>query len=229
MSHPFARPVACLALLLASCAGVPTPPVEAAPTTIQPRFPGKRPSRSEAAAAFDSQGVQPGQRLPELSLVDLEGRPVAVADLHAGRPLLLTTCSLTCNIARRQQAQVNDLRARWGDTVAVVMVYTIDAHPTGDPCPYTGEEWVPPDNGAVPVGQPKDLDRRRELARRFARDWAGTTPVLVDTMDNASWRSLGEAPNVGLAIDRDGIVLCRCGWFDAAPLAAAIEGALLRN
>lgn len=192
-----------------------------------PPFAGKRPSREEAAARFATLGPQPGQRLPPLSLVDLDGRAVDLATVQGGRPLVLVTCSLTCNIARQQQAAVTAMREQHGERAAFVMIYTIDAHPKGDPCPYTGEEWVPPPNerDGVLVRQPADLQARLVLARRYANDLAAGTTVLVDTMDDASWRALGEAPHVGICVDARGIVVARTGWFDPR----AIEAALARE
>lgn len=202
----------------------------APPAVDAPVFAGRRPSRQDAAAWFDAAGVQPGQPLPRLSLVDLEGRPVDATDLPRGRPLVLVTCSLTCNIARRQARAIADLQRRFGDAVAFAMVYTIDAHPTGDPCPYTGDEWVPPDNGndGVLVRQPVTLEERRALARRYAEGWAAGVPVFVDTLDNTSWRALGGAPNVGLCVDANGTVVSRNGWCDPAKTAATLEGLLGR-
>src|SRR5262245_24936751 len=51
----------------------------------------------EARALFGGRGVQPGQPLPKLSLVDLEGKPVLIADIQKNRPLVLVTASITCN------------------------------------------------------------------------------------------------------------------------------------
>ncbi len=203
--------------ILAACSSAPTPP-----------FAGRRPTRQEAAEWFASRGAQPGDRLPKLAVTDVEGRPVDVDVLAAGRPLVLATCSLTCNIARQQQAAIAAMRRRFGDRVAFALVYTIEAHPSGDPCPYTGEEWVPPANTAdgVLVRQPGTLADRCVLARRFATDWAEGTPVLVDTMDDAAWRALGEAPHVGLCVRGDGIVMARTPWFDAAKIEAAADLAL---
>ncbi len=204
-------------LAFAACSSAPTPP-----------FAGRRPSRQEAADWFASRGAQPGDRLPALSLTNLDGEPVDVTALSAGRPLVIATCSLTCNIARQQQAAIAAMRQRFGDRVAFALVYTIEAHPSGDPCPYTGDEWVPPANATdgVLVRQPGTFADRRALARRFATEWAGGTPVLVDTMDDAAWRALGEAPHVGLCVAGDGIVSVRTPWFDAAKIEAAAEDAL---
>lgn len=130
---------------------------------------------------------------------------------------MLVTASLTCNVARRQQTQVDELRQRFGNAVAVVVVYTIDAHPAGDPCPYTGEEWVPEDNrkDQVLIHQPKTLAERLDAARTFQKRFSTNATVLVDMMDDAAWKALGSAPNLGLLVGSDGIVRLRQGWFDA--------------
>jgi len=206
-------------LLLAACSA---PPPAATPRAAQPAT--EHLGFEQARAMFAARGVQPGQPLPKLSLVNLQGAPADLDALRGGQPLVLVTCSLTCNVARRQQANIDALRLRLRDRAAVVMVYTIDAHPVTDPCPYTGKEWVPPDNASdgVLVRQPTTLAERLALARRYADGWAKDTTVLVDTTDDASWRALGEAPNVGLLVGADGVVRERCGWFDAAAIERAL-------
>lgn len=182
-------------------------------------------SMAEAKAVFDAAGVQPGQPLPKLALRSLDGTPVDLEALRAGRPMALVTCSLTCNVARRQQREVAALQQRLGDRALVVMVYTIDAHPKTDACPYTGVEWVPQQNETddVLVRQPVTFDERLALARRYADSLAKGTTVLVDAMDDAAWIALGRAPNLGLAIGADGIVRARTGWFDAKAIEAALS------
>lgn len=222
------RTLAALLFLSACSSAPPGTPASAcapAPAAPSPPFAGQRPSMQQAAARFAALGVQPGQPLPPLSLVGLDGQAVDLEAFRNGRPMVLVTCSLTCNIARRQQVPLAELRRRWGDAVAFVTVYTIEAHPKTDPSPYTGDEWVPLGNerDGVLVRQPAQLPDRLALANRYASDWAGGVPVLVDTMDDASWKALGEAPNVGLAVDARGVVVARTGWFDPQAIAAALE------
>lgn len=178
----------------------------------------------QARKMFDARGVQPGQALPELSLVTLDGEPASVGELHVGRPMVLITASLTCNVARRNQSDVEDISRRYGARVPVVIVYTLEAHPKTDICPYTGTEWVPKDNvrDDVLVRQPKALADRLKLAREFQRRYGGDAVVLVDTMDDASWTALGSAPNLGLLVDSGGIVRVRQGWFELKGMEAAI-------
>ena len=182
----------------------------------------------EARAMFAARGVQPGQPLPPHSLVSLDGRPASIQSIQGERPLVIITASLTCNVARRQQKDLNTLREKFGDRVAFVVVYTIDAHPKGDPCPYTHKEWVPESNvkDNVLVPQPVTLDDRLALARQYSDRYCHGTTVLVDTMENASWIALGEAPNLGLLIDRQGIVSLRQGWFEPKEMETAISAML---
>jgi hypothetical protein len=112
--------------------------------------------------------------------------------------------------------------------VAVVVLYTIDAHPKADPCPYTGEEWVPPDNERdnVLVRQPTDLPQRLLLARDFQSRFSNGATIVVDGMDDAGWKALGQAPNLGLLIDANGMVCERQGWFDAKAMTQAAAAML---
>jgi len=185
----------------------------------------KRIGMEEARAMFASRGVQPGQALPPLSLVTLDGQPTSISQIQDGRPMVVATASLTCNIARRQQRGLDDLRKRFGDSVAVVVIYTIDAHPKGDPCPYTGEEWVPKDNerDEVLVRQPENQEQRLALAREYQRRFSDNALLLVDTPDNASWLALGSAPNLGLLVDGTGVVRVRQGWLDTEAMTKELE------
>lgn len=174
---------------------------------------------------FAARGVQPGQPLPPLSLVTLDGEPASIVEAQNGRPLVIATASLTCNVARRRQSDLDAMRDRFGDAIAVVVIYTIDAHPKDDPCPYTGEEWVPKDNerDAVLVRQPVDQAQRNELARAYRDRFSDDAFVLVDTLDDASWTALGSAPNLGLLVDGAGIVRVRQGWLDVEAMTAELE------
>ena len=64
------------------------------------------------------------------------------------------------------------------------------------------------------------------LARQYQQRFSDAAIVLVDTMDNASWHALGQAPNLGLLIDQQGIVKVRQGWFDAKAMREATDAIL---
>src|SRR5262245_54105376 len=97
-----------------------------------------------AKAMFEERGVQTGDILSDQSVWTLDGKPTSLLAMQRQRPMLIVTCSLTCDISRDRHPEVERLAQQFGDNLAVLMLYSIEAHPKGDPCPYTGEEWVTP-------------------------------------------------------------------------------------
>jgi len=99
----------------------------------------------------------------------------------------------------------------------VAIVYVIEAHPKGDPCPYKGVEDVTRENlrDGILCRQPTTLAARLTLAKQFKQRLNVGVPIYVDAMSNAAWRNLGGGPNMAILIDAGGTVLGRQGWFDA--------------
>ncbi|MEE8353051.1 MAG: hypothetical protein V3S10_01220 [Dehalococcoidales bacterium] len=111
----------------------------------------------------------------------------------------------------------------------MIIVYVIEAHPMGDPSPYSGEEWpesFSKDADGNPVRQPDTYAERVALARQTAADEKITVPLLVDGMDNAVWCSYGPAPNIAYLIDRDGTIVTRQDWYVPSAMADAVAGLL---
>lgn len=185
----------------------------------------------QAGLTFAQRGPQPGSHIPAMWLVGLDGQEKTIDDVRAARPMVLVTASITSNVARRREQDLAALQARWGDRVAFVTVYTLEAHPKGDASPYTGTEWVPEQNFAddVLVRQPTTLTDRMILAREFDARFGGGATMLVDPMDDIAWRTLGMAPNLGLLVDADGVIRARQGWFDAAAMDLALDGLMGAN
>ncbi|MFO0874017.1 MAG: hypothetical protein U0575_08615 [Phycisphaerales bacterium] len=183
---------------------------------------------SEAGLIFAERGPQAGTRLPRMWLVGLDGREHALDEVRAGRPMVLVTVSITSNVARRREVDLAALRERWGDRVEFVTVYTIEAHPTGAACPYTGLEWVPDQNvrDGVLVAQPTTMADRMMLAREFDQRYGFGGVMLVDPMDDIAWRTLGMAPNLGLLVDSDGVIRLRQGWFETTGMESALQALL---
>jgi hypothetical protein len=108
---------------------------------------------------------------------------------------------------------LNELAEEYTDRCNFAIVYVIDAHPSGDVCPYTGTDWLTHDNAeaGLLVAQPANIAERLELAKRYVRDLGLTVTVVVDNMANTAWEALGSSPNTALVIDTDGC--CRY-WQD---------------
>lgn len=182
----------------------------------------------QAGLTFAQRGPQPGSHIPAMWLVGLDGQEKTIDDVRGNKPMVLVTASITSNVTRRREQDLAALQARWGDRVAFVTVYTLEAHPKGDASPYSGTEWVPEQNVAdeVLVRQPTTLTDRMILAREFDTRFGGGSIVLVDPMDDIAWRTLGMAPNLGLLLDSDGVIRLRQGWFEPGAMDAGLEAML---
>jgi ankyrin repeat protein len=169
---------------------------------------------------FDSTGVQVGEQLPDLSLYTLDGKK----EYGALRgPALILTSSYSCPKSRSAYPAAAKLAEKFKGAIPTIFIYVIEAHPKGDPSPYSGVEDVTVENERDQVfcTQPRTLQERLALAKKFKKRLEVSQPIYVDGMDNAVWKSLGGGPNMGFLIDEKGIVLARQGWFDAKSMETA--------
>jgi ankyrin repeat protein len=180
---------------------------------------------------FDSRGAQVGEQLPNLPVYKLDGTAQSLREawLHSRQPTLLLTSSYTCPKSRSTYPRAAELAAKLKDRVNVVVIYVIEAHPKGDPSPYSGAEDVTIENqrDGVLCRQPTALDERLKLARKFQKRLEVEVPIYVDGMDDAVWNAMGGGPNMGVLVDNEGIVLARQGWFDAKSMHSATESFLV--
>ncbi len=169
-------------------------------------------------------GPEGGKPAPDFLLKDLQGKEVSLKQFRKIRPVVLVTGSYTCPIYRRQLAALNRLYERYGDRVALFVVYTVEAHPIKDPSPYRGKEWVTEQNlrEKILLRQPTSYTERVTLASRCQIDLRSPVPILVDGMDNEVWTRYGEAPNAAYLIDYEGKVRLRQGWFDPVRFEQAL-------
>jgi ankyrin repeat protein len=174
---------------------------------------------------FDVRGSHVGEQVPDLTVYGLDGKPLSLSDAWAyGVPTLLITSSYTCPKSRSQYPQAADLARRLGgNKINLVIVYVIEAHPSGDPSPYLGREDVTPENqrDQILCRQPRTLADRLALASKFKIRLGVAGYIFVDAMDNAAWKALGGGPNMGVLVDDRGIVLARQGWFDELTMEKA--------
>ncbi|MDB5298430.1 MAG: hypothetical protein JWO87_93, partial [Phycisphaerales bacterium] len=174
---------------------------------------------------FDSKGARAGDQLQNFPMRALDGKQIWLRQAWSGGTTLLLTSSYTCPKSRATYPQAAELARRIADRgVRVAVVYVIEAHPAGDPSPYSGAEEVTAENrrDQILCRQPKTFDERLKLANDFAKRLKAEVPIFVDAMDNAAWAMLGGGPNMGVLVDGDGIVMARQGWFDARSMEAAI-------
>jgi ankyrin repeat protein len=156
----------------------------------------------------------------------LDGKESSLGHAWAGGTTLLLTSSYTCPKSRLSYPQAAELATRIaGGGIHVAIVYVIEAHPAGDPSPYSGTEEQVSENrrDRILCRQPHTMDDRLKLANEFATRFKAHLPIFVDTMDNLAWSMLGGGPNMGVLVDSNGIVLARQGWFDARSMGTAID------
>lgn len=213
-----------LALFAAGFGAVATLSNCVADSTTQPAF--VMPDATPAGKPhFDSRGVQVGEQIPDLPMFDEHGDSTNLAGAISGRPTLLVTSSYTCPFSRRRYPDAAELIKKLKGRVNLAIVYVIEAHPSGDPSPYSGTEEVTNENRIdhVRCRQPRTLQERLALANKFRAALHVDAPMFVDGMDNLAWKSLGGGPNMGMLVDEQGIVLARQGWFDAASMEKAAD------
>lgn len=174
---------------------------------------------------YDTQGIQAGEKLPDLTLHTLQGESVALSAYWHDKPVLFVNGSYTCPVARRKVPEAADLAQLYKGRLNVVAIYVFEPHPKGDPSPYTGEEWVTFWNifAGILHRQPRTLDERLELASLFNEHIEMKLPLLVDAMDNRYWTTLGEGPNQAILVDQQGEVIFKLGWFHKVLMQERID------
>jgi serine/threonine-protein phosphatase 6 regulatory ankyrin repeat subunit A/serine/threonine-protein phosphatase 6 regulatory ankyrin repeat subunit B len=172
---------------------------------------------------FDDLGCRAGEQLPAIPLYDLN-YPEATVSLQDHGPRLIITSSLTCPKSRSMYRDVERIKKKY-EHLYVVIVYIVEAHPAGDRSPYSGVEDVTDENRRENIlcRQPKTMDERIALAKRFVSLLHVTATPYLDKMDNAAWQALGGGPNMAFLIDGRGLVYYRQGWFDPKTMEQAID------
>lgn len=164
---------------------------------------------------YSKQGPQPGEQVPDLTVYNLEGQPVALSSLWKDKPALIVTASATCPISVRSCPTLKKLASVNVNYVNAAVLYIREAHPA------EGAPSADRDLGARTQPQPKTAEERLTLARLFTERVDHGTPILVDGIDNKAAEALGAGPNIGLLVNTDGRVIHRQGWFDPNAMTRA--------
>jgi hypothetical protein len=177
----------------------------------------------------------PGQTVPDVDVVTLDGKSTRLSKLWQEKPTLLVTASLTCGRSRERQPWVEELAKKYRDRINVAVLYTLEAHPVIDPSPYAeySPELENPEHPGERSGgneaeglerrQPTDLETRQKLAAEFKDLLRVEVPIVLDPMTNDAWKALGGGPNMGFLIRQDGTVAVKHGWFDGVTMDTSIE------
>lgn len=176
------------------------------------------------------QSGQPGERLPELILHNIEGNHQKLSLCWDNKPALLVTMSLSCGQSRRHARALGRLSRRFEQFINTVIIYVVEAHPINAPSPYADRIWITDKNeiAGIYCAQPRTLEERIELAQRLRRRFRLSISMLIDVLDDRAWRVFGSAPNVAILVRPDGRIALKQGWFEPREMARAIT-ALLKN
>jgi hypothetical protein len=200
-------------------------PLTAALLIGAPAAPAAERKLELAPQPIGSTGPRAGTPAPDFELKSLDGRTIKGSELWKQKPLVLMTGSHTCPVYRRTAGPFEKLAADFAGRVHFVILYTVEAHPSGEPSVYFGRENVTAANRREGILWPdaRTIEQRVKCAEQSFKALKLTTTMLVDGMDNAVWKAYGSAPNCAHLIGTDGKVVEAQPWFDAGPMRAALE------
>jgi hypothetical protein len=187
------------------------------------------------------QSLQPGERMPELILHDIEGNHQQLSCCWDEKPALLVTMSLSCGQSRRHALALRRLSRRFEQYINTVVIYVVEAHPIDAPSPYADRVnapspdfdriCVPPMNeiAGIQCAQPRTFEERIELAHQLRRRFRLSASMLIDGLDDRAWRTFGCAPNTAILVQPDSRIAVKQGWFEPQEMERAITVLLLKN
>ena len=186
------------------------------------------PASQGAYGEWEMLGYHPGNKVPDFTLYTTNGKPFHLyEELEKGKPLVIINGSYTCDISRGNLSSIKEISKRYDDKVKVVMVYTIDAHPSDTLSPYAtnANEWIPQNNirDNISATQPRTYGERVALSNAWITENQLSMPVLIDEPNNEYWMEFGQAPNMCYIIDPDGVIRYRRTWYNEKDLDKEIQ------
>lgn len=170
--------------------------------------------------AMDQSGFQVDDLVPDFTLFMYNGDSMRLSDvLDKGKPVLLVGANYTCPVWRNKIEELNAMTEYYKDQLLVFVVYTVEAHPTLDVSPYSGQIWTTSVNETEGVlyPQPKSYGERLSIVADMVSDLDITPPILIDGPCNEWWSHFGPAPNNAYLIRPDGTIAAKHGWFHRQP------------
>lgn len=179
----------------------------------------------EDLAQFDRRAPRVGQPAPELQARRLDGTTVQLSDLVGTRPVVLQLGSHSCPVYRYRRFDIGRLQREYGERVAFVVVYTVEAHPAGSKSPYRDGEWLTNINRltGTRVRQPESLQARIAQAAWSTAKLERRDLVVVDALDNWTWQRYGSAPSAAFVIDVNGNIALRQPWVEPSGIRRVLD------
>lgn len=162
--------------------------------------------------------VNVGDTLADFTLWDINGDSVSLSSIiNSGKNALMVAGSYTCPIFRNHMSDLNAVAAQFGNDIECFVVYTVEAHPTGSPMPYSGN--INPTN--PPYLQPNTYaERKANLQDMINGVGTGSyipvpigVPIYIDGPCNEWWEYYN-GPNNAYLIDTNGVLFAYHEWFN---------------
>ena len=162
--------------------------------------------------------ISVGDTMADFKLYDINGDSIILSDvLNSGKRVLMISGSYTCPIFRDHMTDLNAVSAQFGNDIECFVVYTVEAHPTGSPMPYSGN--INPTN--PPYYQPQTYaDRKFNLLDMINGVGTGSyipvpinVPIYIDGSCN-EWWDYYNGPNNAYLIDTNGVLFAFHSWFN---------------
>ncbi len=155
---------------------------------------------------FSRDALRPGDRVPNLPVIDGNGQLVKIHDMCRDQPLLLMTGSITCPMTISALPPLRQVHERLQGKVKFALLYVREAHPA---------EHYP---------QTKTLEEKQRNARDLRDIYGVDWPVVIDDLDGSMHHALDVMPNSAHILGRDGVILYRSLWAgDMQALERALE------
>ena len=161
--------------------------------------------------------INPGDTMANFKLWNINGDSIILSDvLNAGKRVLMVAGSYTCPIFRNHMTELNAVATQFGNQIECFVVYTVEAHPTGSPMPYSGN--INPTN--PPYYQPNTYGERKTILQDMLNG-VGTgsyipvpinVPIYIDGPCNEWWEYYN-GPNNAYLIDTNGVLFAYHNWF----------------
>ncbi len=184
-----------------------------------PHKPGRR------LAHFDTLAPPVGAPAPRFELQDTDGSPIRLVELIGEKPVVLQLGSQSCPVYRYRRFGMASLYKKYKDKASFLVVYILEAHPTGAKSPYADGEWLTWWNRVanVRISQVANAAERQKQARSSRETLQIAYPMVTDRMDNSIWQAYGTASSPAFVIDRDGRIALRQVWLDPKKIQKALD------
>ena len=150
---------------------------------------------------------RPGDRVPDITLLDLSGQKVSLKD-YLGKEVVLETGSISCPLFIHNMREMQDLAQLYPEKVFLVL-YVRETFPGGR------------------IHSHHYLADKLEQARRLQNSESESRRILLDTIDGKMHRFLGYLPNMLVHIDKNGLIKYKTNWNRPLHLQMILNGLLV--